>query len=319
MRNRAAVSMLLFCITAHSSIKKNNSAIRMIDLNKIKKMAEIFNTKPEEFPEEGVIKVNFPRKDIAIAIAGNAMDPFMGFTSWISFQKGTKKEVEVMAMGDLVLLEHEVDAVMSMALNHDIKVTALHNHFFYEQPRIFFMHIEGEGNVQKLSISLKEILDARSQAKSPISRKLDKNCITGSTIEKIIGMKGQAKNGMFKIIIGRQIHAGCGCLVGKNMGINTWAAFAGSDSNAIVDGDFAVLEDELQSVLKILRDANISVVAIHNHMTHENPRMLFLHYLGYGKTIDLAQAIKNALDKTSALLDQLKKKCLNHVASTIDK
>ena len=120
------------------------------------------------------------------------------------------------------------------------------------------------------------------------------NSITGKTIEDLLGVKGQANNGMFKIVIGRTAKM-MDTEVGKEMGVNTWAAFAGADDNAVVDGDFAVLEDELQPVLKSLRHDGINIVAIHSHMTHENPRILFLHYWGRGKTADLAKALKTAL------------------------
>src|SRR5881628_757110 len=101
---------------------------------------------------------------------------------------------------------------------------------------------------------------------------------------------------MFNVLFGPSVKMACACEAGKEMGVNTWAAFAGTDENAVVDGDFAVLENELQSVLKSLRAAGVNIVAIHSHMTHENPRILFLHYWGKGKTADLAKALKGALD-----------------------
>ena len=93
--------------------------------------------------------------------------------------------------------------------------------------------------------------------------------------------------------------ASCGCPAGKAMGVNTWAAFAGTDDNAVVDGDFAVAESELQPVLKSLRGGGINVVAIHSHMTGESPRVLFLHYWGRGHAADLAAVVKRALDLTA--------------------
>ena len=113
-----------------------------------------------------------------------------------------------------------------------------------------------------------------------------------------MGVKGQAKDGMFKVVIGRTAKMPCGCRVGEEMGVNTRAAFAGTDDNAVVDGDFSVTDDELQQVLKSLRAANINIVAIHNHMTHEEPRMMFLHYWGRGKAGELARAVKEALSVT---------------------
>ena len=114
-----------------------------------------------------------------------------------------------------------------------------------------------------------------------------------------MGISGQTNNGMFKVVKGRKAKMPCGCEVGKEMGVNTWAAFAGSDDNAVVDGDFAMLESELQGVLKALRAAGIDIVAIHQHMTGEAPRVLFLHFWGVGRTEDLSKGLKAALDKTA--------------------
>ena len=115
-------------------------------------------------------------------------------------------------------------------------------------------------------------------------------------MEDALGVKGQAKDGMFKVVIGREAKAACGCAIAKEMGVNTWAAFAGSDDNAVVDGDFAMLETELQGVLKALRKADINIVAIHHHMAGETPRYLFLHYWGRGRVEALARGLKAALD-----------------------
>lgn len=291
-------SSLLFIIGVKKSSKPQSPKI--IRSEEIRIIESIFNKKVETFNDEGVVKISIPRNDVTVSIKGHPLDPFMGLTTWIAFQKGSKQGIEIMAMGDLVLLEHEVDAVMSMALDQDIKITALHNHFMYDQPKIYFMHIEAEGNTHKIAEGLKKTIAAAHQSKEISAIPFPKaTAITGSTIEKIVGVKGQAKNGMFKLVIGRQTKAGCGCILGKNMGINTWAAFAGTDDNAIVDGDFVILENELQPVLKALRAEGISIVAIHNHMINEHPRLIFLHYWGHGSVTDLANGIKKALDKTS--------------------
>ena len=101
---------------------------------------------------------------------------------------------------------------------------------------------------------------------------------------------------MYKVTIGREVKMPCGCDVGSSMGVNTWAAFAGTPDDALVVGDFAVLEGDLQTVLKTLRGADINIVAIHQHMTGENPRMIFLHYYGRGKALSLAEGVKAAID-----------------------
>src|SRR5262249_52035262 len=210
--------------------------------------------------------------------------------SWAAFQKGTSSPV--MVMGDLVLFQDEVNPVMSTLLDERLSVTALHNHFFFDEPRVYFMHIEGEGTLEALAGGVRKALDkvkeiraASPRPASGFGAKLvpEASSITPAAIEEILGAKAQAKDGMLKVVLGRKTRAGCGCEVGRDMGVNTWAAFAGSDDHALVDGDFAVLEGELQAVLGALRKAGIEIVAIHHHMTGETPRVLFLHYWGVGR------------------------------------
>jgi hypothetical protein len=215
-----------------------------------------------------------------------------------------------MVAGDLVLFEDEVNPVMSALFANGVGVTALHNHFFFDEPKVYFMHIGGEGTTEKLATGVKAALGKQKEiraAQPQPARVFGKafapaaNSITGSRIEEILGTKGQANNGMFKVVIGREAKMPCGCAMTKEMGVNTWAAFAGTDDEAIVDGDFAVLEDELQPVLKSLRGESINIVAIHHHMTHEEPRTLFLHYWGKGKTESLASGLKKTLDVQKAV------------------
>jgi hypothetical protein len=208
-----------------------------------------------------------------------------------------------MMMGDTVLFEDEVNSAMSAALDNGLSVTALHNHFFFDQPKVFFMHIGGEGSVEKLAGAVRKVYDAIKaiRAASPTPRDSfgaktlpEKNSISAEPLNAIFAMKGDAKDGMVKFTIGRPAKMN-GMTIGKEMGVNTWAAFAGSDDNAVVDGDFAVTEDELQPVLRSLRKNNINIVAIHQHMTHEEPRIMFFHYWGRGGAKDLAQTIKSGL------------------------
>lgn len=252
---------------------------------------------------EKVHKVSQPRNDLPVSVDGWTMPPFMGLTSWAAFTEGGK--AEVMLAGDLVLLEDEVNPVMSAALDAGLSVTALHNHFFFDQPRVYFMHIGGEGTLTQMAQGVKAAFARQKEirAASPQPAKMfgagfnpGKNAITGAAIDSVLGTKGTANNGMFKVVIGRTTKMPCGCDMTKEMGVNTWAAFAGTDDNAVVDGDFAVFEDELQTVLKTLRADGINIVAIHSHMTHENPRILFLHYWGKGATTALTKTLKAALD-----------------------
>jgi hypothetical protein len=254
---------------------------------------------------EGVYKVTFPRDDVKVSVAGWPMPPFMGLGTWAAFQ-GTNDKA--MMMGDTVLFEDEVNPVMSAAFDSGLSVTALHNHFLFDEPRVYFMHIEGEGSLEKLAGAVKKVYDtiktiraanakpANKFGQSENEKKSlpDKSSITPAPLNEIFAMQGDVKDGMVKFTIGTKSKMS-GMEIGKEMGVNTWAAFAGTDDNAVVDGDFAVAEDELQPALKALRAVGINIVAIHSHMIHENPRILFFHYWGRGKAKDLANGIKGAL------------------------
>ena len=266
------------------------------------RIEEITGAKGTMFADEGVFKVTFPRTDVPIKVDGRTMEPFLGFTSWAAFKPGVA--AECMVMGDVVLFEDEVSAVMDACLESGVAVTALHNHFFFDEPNVYFMHLGGEGTVDQLAGGVKKTLDTVKgiRSKAPLPAKAfglasvpTKNAITAQTLDDILNVKGNAKDGMYKAVIARTVKMACGCEVTKEMGVNTWAALGGNDDAALVDGDFAVLEEELQLVLKALRKSGIHVVAIHHHMVGESPRMLFLHYWGVGKAVDLARGVKSAL------------------------
>jgi hypothetical protein len=248
---------------------------------------------------EKVFKVSKPRTDVKPSVDGWAMPPFMGLTSWAAF---TPAPGGVMLMGDTVLFEDEVNPAMSAALDAGLEVTALHNHFFFDQPKVYFMHIGGMGDAQRLASGVKAVYDRIAQVRATQATPgssfggdiLSPSTISAGPIESIFGSKVQGSDGMAKVVIGRTVKMH-GMNVGNEMGVNTWAAFAGSDDQAVVDGDFAVRESELQTVLKTMRREGINIVAIHQHMTLENPRILFLHYWGKGKSVDLARSVKKAL------------------------
>jgi len=246
--------------------------------------------------KEGVFKVSFPRTDLQVTAAGVRLTPPLGLTAWAAF---TRVGTHAVVMGDMVLTEDQVNPAMSAALDNGLEVTALHNHFFWEQPRILFMHIGGMGDEAKLAAAVGRVFGAMKQPGPVPQASIDpaRTDLDPKKIEAVLGRKGELANGVYKVVVGRQTKM-AGHPMGNAMGINTWAAFAGSDEKAVVDGDFAMLEGELQNVLKALRRAGINVVAIHQHMTGESPRVMFLHYWGVGRTEDLAKGLAAALEQT---------------------
>jgi hypothetical protein len=292
--HKISMKNLILCTTVFLGIVSSASAA---DLDTAR-IDQITGLKGKMNDKEGVYKVTFPRNDVKIVVDGWTMPPFMGLGTWAAFTKAAHTEAVV--MGDTVLFEDEVNAAMSAALDNGLSVTALHNHFFFDRPKVYFMHIEGEGTADKLAGTVRKVYDSIKETRASNPQPKDsfgnrslpeKNSISAAPLNEIFGAQGESKDGMVKFTFGRpaKMH---GVPLGNTMGVNTWAAFAGSDDNAIVDGDFAVTEDELQPVLKSLLKEKINIVAIHQHMTQEEPRIMFFHYWGRGTAKDLAQAIK---------------------------
>jgi hypothetical protein len=289
------IALVLF-FTASSSVALAEEAV-------YQKIEQLTGAKGTFDAKENVFKVSFPRNDLNVTARGVKITPPMGLSPWAAFKMMGSR---TMVMGDLVLLEDQVNDVMSVALDQGLEVTALHNHFFWEQPKIMFMHVGGTGDPEILAAAIGKVF---SKIKEPVKPNTDlaeivinpaSSTLSTEIIDQTIGVKGTLKDGVYKLTIGRVTSMG-GHEMGNAMGVNTWAAFAGSNESAVVDGDFAMYETELQSVLKALRKGGINIVAIHNHMTMENPRMIFLHYWGTGPAADLAKTLKNALDTRKQL------------------
>jgi uncharacterized protein DUF1259 len=254
-----------------------------------------------------IFRLTQPRTDLPITVEGRTMEPFMGFTSWAAFQAGTSKPA--MMAGDLVVFEDEVSPVMDAFFAHGCTVTALHNHFFFEEPKTYFMHFGGEGSAPDLAKGFKAALEAvravraRNAAPAPgfdDTRVPTTNAITAARLDAVFfadgKSKGAAQSGMYKATIGRTVRMSCGCEAGNLMGVNTWAGFCGTDDSAAVAGDFITFAGELQPVLRALRAAGINIVAIHSHMEGEAPTSIFLHYWGKGRAEALAGGVKSALE-----------------------
>jgi Domain of Unknown Function (DUF1259) len=253
--------------------------------------------------KSNVLKVNIPRNDLQIKVAGYSLPTPFGFGGWFAMTKGDGGEEVV--MGDLVLTQEEVNPVMSSLLEHGFEVTALHNHFFWDEPRVFFMHIHGHGKAAELANQIKPAIDLIGHVKpaesgnSPKPAPQKQGILDTDRIAKIVGHAGEQTGPVYKITLGRDDLdvKEMGAKINARMGLNTWAAFVGSNDDAAIAGDIAMLESEVTPTLKALRSNGLDVVAIHHHMINSRPVIIFLHYWGRGPADKLATGFKAAVDE----------------------
>ena len=254
--------------------------------------------------KDNVLKVNIPRSDVKVTINGVATPTPFGFGGWVALTKGTGG-MEVL-MGDLVLTQEEVNPVMSALLEQGLDVTALHNHFFWDSPRMFYMHVHGHGAAADLAKKLKPAIDligksaARLEPAAATSSAVTAGTMDTARLSSVIGAAGEQNGQVFKITLPRPDIklTEMGAPINARMGLNTWAAFFGSDAAAVVAGDVAMLASEVTPVLKALRSNGIDVVAIHHHMTATEPTVFFLHYWGQGPAEKLAAGVRAAINQT---------------------
>jgi hypothetical protein len=248
--------------------------------------------------KDNVLRVNIPRNDVKVSVAGIDTPTPFGFGGWIALTKGTGGH-DVL-MGDLVLLEDEVNPVMSAVLEGGFDVTALHNHFFWDQPRMFYMHVHGHGAATDLARNIKPAIDLIGKGRpAPPAAAPPTLALDATRLTAVLGQPGEINGAVVKYTIGRNDFkmTEMGATINSRMGLNTWAAFTGTNEKAAIAGDVAMLESEVTPVLKALRQNGLDVVAIHHHMTSDRPVVIFLHYWGTGPAEKLASGFKAALNE----------------------
>lgn len=253
---------------------------------------------------DGVVRIGWSRADVSVEVDGLRLPPAAGLGSWAAF---APMGDAAMVMGDTVVFEDEVDAAMDAAFQAGLDVTGLHNHFFFDRPKVYFMHIGGHGEPIKLAAGVKAVWDAikavRKSQPGPTTGFGGPVPVVGSidadAISKAVRHRAEVTGGVAKITIGREgrMH---GERVGASMGLTTWAAFSGSDQLAAADGDVIMTAEEVQPVLRALRQAKFHVVALHNHMIGEQPAFYFVHFWGKGPALELAHGFRRVLDAQQA-------------------
>lgn len=251
---------------------------------------------------EATYTIPLPRNDLKVTLKGEPVPISFGFGGWVSIKRTVDGKSAVL-MSDCVLLQEEVNPLMSAAQEAGLEIGAVHNHFFYEQPRIFYMHIHGMGSAEELAkkyakaIAETKIAPHNQPPAGPPPAKTGKEIFDVDALNKIIGYQPTVNGPTIKYTIGRpdlRVVA-MGAEMTPSIGLNTWAAFTGSMDKAHIAGDVAMLDHEVNHVIKALRANNIEVVAVHNHMLRDEPHIIFLHYLGTGPALELAKAFSEAL------------------------
>ncbi len=249
-----------------------------------------------------VFKIAFPRADLKVKVGEVAIEPALALTSWIAFKP---MEKHAMIMGDLVLLDREIAPVMAKLVTSGIEITALHNHIVNESPSVMYMHFGGHGNAKELAEKMKAVLALTGTPMTQPPASAPATEPDWSKVEAALGYTGQRKGRVLQFGIPRaEKITENGMEVPPFMGMATAINLQMIDEKAATTGDFVLLANEVNPVVKALTENGIAVTAIHNHMLFESPRLFFLHFWGYEAHDKLAAGLKAALDKTNSMKNQ---------------
>lgn len=302
------ISITSVCQTTLAQLKQNKGSknVNPIDTTAIERIMGIKGKS-----NKGEYKITIPQNDLDVKVDGFKIIPAMGLGTWVAF---TPTKNGVMIMGDIVVTESDLGPVQQEIIKQGLTSTAIHNHFVRNHPNIMFMHMGGSGNTEMMAQKAKAVLDKVKEirggdpSKGTASNESVQNTLDTKRLDEILGYKAEMSKGVYKYTIGRPDvklteH---GVVLSTFLGFNTWAAFQGNPEKAAVAGDFTMLEDEVEPVVKALIENGIEVVALHNHMVHEQPRIFFLHYWGIGNAEQLAKGLRVALNQTDKKQGQSK-------------
>lgn len=292
------ITVLLTASTQTTFAQKSKQKFNPVDTATIERIMGIKGKS-----NNGEYKITIPQNDLDVKVDGFKIIPAMGLGTWVAF---TPAKDGVMIMGDIVVTETDLKPVQQEIIRQGLTSTAIHNHFIRNHPNIMYMHMGGSGSTEVMAKKAKAVLDKVKElrggdpSKGTASNEAVQNTLDTKRLDEILGYKAEMSKGVYKYTIGRPDvklteH---GVPVSTFLGFNTWAAWQGTPDKAAVAGDFTMLEDEVEPVLKALIGNGIEVVALHNHMVHEQPRIFFLHYWGTGNAEQLAKGLRTALDQT---------------------
>jgi len=244
-------------------------------------------------------RVSFPRSDLTVKVGNVAIKPALALMSWAAF---VKSGTDAVTYGDLVVLDDEINPVISKLEERGIELSALHNHLLHESPRIMYIHFVGRGNEVEMASGIREALALTKSPLASTPSRPETKPELANEIERIIGYQGSMGGDVFHIVVPRNdvhVHA-VGAAIPGSMGMNTPLNFQFDGKNAAINGDFMLRPAELNPVIKVLRANGIEVASVHNHMLDDEPRMIYMHFWAYGDAVDLAKGLKAALMRIGA-------------------
>ena len=265
------------------------------------KVDDVFGRKPAVSGD--VHRYGFPRTDLAVTLDGVTIKPALALGGWVAFKP---MHGEAMVMGDLVLLETEINPVMLKLIEGGLEITAVHNHLLRANPATFYMHVGGHGDPAKMAAVIREALGASktplatpAAATPPPAVDLDT-----AQLDQVIGAKGQSNGGVYQFNVPRRdpiTEGGMQITPVGSMGVAIAINFQPTGGGkAAITGDFVLTGDEVNPVIKALRANGIDVTAVHNHMLDEQPRLFFLHFWANDHALKLARGLRAALDETAS-------------------